>query len=104
MAEFKSWQSYRQFARDVKSNFRYLRSEYSEDFLQTVLATSGIIAAIFGAIVFATRGKPSQTDSLPQPQPEPIATPTPTPSPPPSPSPEPQMIRVEPTTLTIDVP
>ena len=40
MVEFKSWQSYRQFARDVKTNFRYLRSEDSEDFLRTVLATS----------------------------------------------------------------
>lgn len=40
MPVFKSWQSYRNFERNVKRHNRYIRTSEMEEFLQTVLATS----------------------------------------------------------------
>lgn len=40
MAEFKSWASYGNFERFVKSENRYIRNHESEKFLETILATS----------------------------------------------------------------
>ena len=42
MARFRSWESYRRFGRAVRQSLRYVRSEESEAFLETVLVTSAM--------------------------------------------------------------
>ncbi len=39
-SDFKSWHSYRDFELEVKHSTRYIRSRETEEFLQTILATS----------------------------------------------------------------
>ena len=41
MPQFKSWQSYRLFARSVRRQLRYIRTPEGDEFLKTVLATIG---------------------------------------------------------------
>lgn len=40
LGEFKSWQSYRDFERRIKSECRFIRSDEDQQFLRTVLETS----------------------------------------------------------------